>query len=384
MKIIFDHQAFSFQEYGGISRYFSELIKSFQKNPGIEQILLLKYSNNNYIPDNVNTRTFFPNYRFKGRNKIIEYLNLLNSKRILNKDNDFDIFHPTYYDPYFLELIKNNPFILTVHDFAHEYFPASFSKLDFTAKNKKILALKADRIIAISEFTKKEIIKNFNIPESKIDTVYHASSISLMNAKASENLQVSATARKPSVMLHLPENFILFVGKRNTYKNFRFFLKAVKKVLLIKTNFYMICAGGGKFNKNEIRLINELGLTDKILQTNTDDNSLAYIYSKARVFAFPSLYEGFGIPVLEAFACECPVVLSNNTALPEVGGEAALYFDPKDEDSLITVLTKILDDTELRNELVKKGITRSSLFSWQKTSDQTLEIYRKAIKDKSK
>lgn len=382
MKIIYDHQAFSFQEYGGISRYFSELLRFFRKDNRVEPGFLIKYSNNNYISDIVKAKSFSPNYRFKGRNKIIELLNRFGSKNKLIRDKDYDLFHPTYYDPYFLKAINNIPFVLTIHDMAHEYFPDSFSKFDFTANNKKILALKAEKIIATSEFTKKNIIRNYNIPESKIDVVYHASSISLLNAETPACLLPHLADGHADKTENLPDSFILFVGKRNTYKNFPFFLKAVKKVLSLKSNFYVVCAGGGKFNKNEIKLLNTLDLSDKIMQTNADDNSLAYIYSKATAFVFPSLYEGFGIPVLEAFACGCPAVLSNNTALPEIGDSAALYFDPKDVDSLIAVLMEILENAELRNELKKKGIAREALFSWEKTAEKTLKIYKKAIKSK--
>jgi glycosyltransferase involved in cell wall biosynthesis len=383
MKIIYDHQAFSFEEYGGISRYFSELMKCSSIDPSIEHKLLIKYSNNNYIPENVIVKRFSPKHRFKGRNRIIEYINRYYSKSSLNSDKDYDLFHPTYYDPYFLKAIDDTPFIITIHDFAHESFPGSFNKLDYTARYKKILALEADRIIAISEFTKNDIMKNYGVPESKIDVIYHASSISSINEQHPiTKMNNVSTEYEVNKSLQLPENFILYIGKRNTYKNFPFFLKAFKEVLSQKNNYYVVCVGGGKFNRNEINLLEKLHLTDKIMQINADDKSLGYIYSKANVFVFPSLYEGFGIPVLEAFSCGCPAVLSNNTALPEVGGNAALYFDPENIDNLTMVLLKILGDPELRNKLKKEGIERAKLFSWEKTAKKTFEVYKKTIKQK--
>jgi glycosyltransferase involved in cell wall biosynthesis len=363
MKVIYDHQAFSFQEYGGISRYFSELIKFFRTKNIIETEILISYSNNQYLSDIVKVKTFFPWFRFKGRNKIIEYLNRSASVKRLREPKDYTIFHPTYYDPYFLKAIGDIPFILTIHDMAHEHYPGSFSRLDFTAKNKKILASKAARIIAISEFTKKDIIETYNIQESMIDVIYHASSFSLK--------------KKDSVNISLPDDYILFVGKRNTYKNFLFFLRATQKVLSLKSNYYIVCAGGGRFNKSEAALIDELKLSDKIIQLPVDDNLLACIYSRAKVFVFPSLYEGFGIPVLEAFANGCPAVLSNNTALPEVGGDAALYFNPQNEENLISVLLEVLEKEDLRKDLIEREFKRAELFSWEKTAEMTLNTYKK-------
>lgn len=383
MKIIYDHQAFSFQEYGGISRYFSELMKCSSNESDIEHKLLIKYSNNNYIPDNVIVKRFSPNHRFKGRNKIIEYLNRFYSKSALNRDRDYDLFHPTYYDPYFLKAIDNIPFVITIHDFAHESFPDSFNNFDYTSRYKKILAVEANRIIAISEFTKNDIMKNYNVHESKIDVIYHASSISPLNTQEPINHMHNLSAKyKVNRVVNLPENFILYIGKRNSYKNFPFFLKAVKEVLSLKNKYYVVCVGGGRFNRNEIHLLEKLHLTDKIIQLNADDKSLAYIYAKAKVFVYPSLYEGFGIPVLEAFSCGCPAVLSNNTALPEVGANAALYFDPENIDNLTTILLKILGSPELRNKLKKEGIERAKLFSWKKTAKKTFEVYKKTIKQK--
>jgi glycosyltransferase involved in cell wall biosynthesis len=112
---------------------------------------------------------------------------------------------------------------------------------------------------------------------------------------------------------------------------------------------------------------------------DANDDLLAYLYSKAKAFVYPSLYEGFGIPVLEAFACGCPAILSNRTSLPEVGGNAARYFDPEDVASLVTTLLEVLHNKDLAEDMKAKGFERAKSFSWKKTAEQTLQTYRKVI-----
>jgi glycosyltransferase involved in cell wall biosynthesis len=276
------------------------------------------------------------------------------------------VFHPTYYNPYFLDVIKDIPFVLTIYDMSHELYPDSFSRFDFASKYKTMLASKANRIIAISENTKKDIIRILQIPDSKIDVTPLATDLSLIKMKT------------PAVSL--PERFILYVGKRNTYKNFFFLLKAFSSLTGMNNKYSLVCAGGGPFNKQESCEIDKLKSSDKVIQLNANDDELAYLYSKAKAFVYPSLYEGFGIPVLEAFACGCPAIISNRSSLPEVGGEAAQYFDPENSESLTDKLNAVLENENLAHELRVKGLERVKLFSWKQTALQTLETYKKVIR----
>jgi len=366
MRIIYDGQAFSFQEYGGISRYFFQLLKEFQHKKNTSAELIISYSNNHYIEniEELRISKFFPNFRFKGRNEIIKWLNQSYLKKQIDNIKSAFIFHPTYYNPYFLDILKEDiPFVLTVHDMTHERFPGSFNKFDFSAKQKKMVALRADRIITISEFTKRNIIEILGIPAGKIDVIYHGNSLYPNNNSIKKTV--------------LPKNYVLFVGQRNTYKNFEFFIKALSLLIKHDESLYIICAGGRKFSMKEFKLFEQLGIQNNILQMKVSDDVLAQLYSNAQVFVFPSLYEGFGIPVLEAFNCGCPALLSNRSSLPEIGGNAAIYFDPEDEQSLIFSLRKIIGNSDLRNELIKKGYERAKLFSWQITANKTLETYKK-------
>jgi glycosyltransferase involved in cell wall biosynthesis len=265
-----------------------------------------------------------------------------------------------------MDLIGKTPFVLTIYDMAHEHYPHMFSIFDFTAEHKKKVALKANRIIAISEYTKKDIITLLKIPASRIDVIPLATTLSYTDTKV------------PSVPL--PNQFILYVGKRNTYKNFFFLLQAVQMVFKTDTNCSLVCAGGGTFSKQEIREIERLHLSERAIQIPSDDALLAYLYSKARAFVYPSLYEGFGIPILEAFACGCPAIVSNRSSLPEVGGDAAQYFDPENLASLVTALSEVLNNNNAADRMREKGLERVKLFSWNDTAHKTLETYKKVIR----
>jgi glycosyltransferase involved in cell wall biosynthesis len=368
MKVLFDPQIFSFQEHGGISRYYHQLIKTFLMMEGITPELIIKYSNNSYLADldYIQVKQFFPSHRFKGRNEIIKLLNRMYFRSTVRTKSRSDVFHPTYYHPYFLDCIGETPFVLTIHDMAHEHYPHMFSRFDFTSEHKKKVALKANRIITVSEHTKTDVIAMLHIPESKIDVIHHAATLSFTQGTTAP--------------LSLPEDYILFVGKRNTYKNFSLLLRAVHDLFTTRRNLRLVCAGGGAFTKKEILEIQTLQLSGKIIQVNVDDQALAYLYSKAKAFVYPSLYEGFGIPVLEAFACGCPAILSNRSSLPEVGGDAAQYFDPENPASLVTVLSEVLNNNDAADHMREKGLERVKLFSWDDTAQKTLETYKKVLR----
>lgn len=358
MKILFDHQIFLTQKYGGISRYFTELAKEFEKI-NQDYYMSVYFSNNEYITDIKKVRKFNNNKLF---NKVLYQFSSLISKHYISKSN-FDIFHPTYYDPYFLESIKT-PYVLTIYDFMHEKFQDMFSSKDKNIAWKKECAMKADRIIAISENTKQDIIEYYGIAADKIDVVYLSSSLK----KIDEELD-----------MQLPQKYILFVGNRSRYKNFNMFIKAVTPLFNEEDKLNVVCAGGGSFSQDEQMMLEELGIKDKVKYFNIDDKVLAYLYQKAMFFIFPSLYEGFGIPVLEAFNCNCPVVLSNQGSLPEVGGDAVEYFDPYSSESILNAVKKLYFDENRREKLKQLGIIQAKKFSWEKTAKETIAVYNKMI-----
>jgi len=367
MKVLFDHQCFTNQEYGGISRYFVSLMNEFDKMNDVSYSLALNYSNNFYIHQNnrFKVKRFFPNLNFRGKKFSSHLINLPNSKSQIRKP-DYDVFHPTYYNPYFLKQLNNKPFILTVYDMTHELFPDIVHWFDKSAEQKKLLVTKAKKIIAISDNTKKDLVKLLKVPAEKIEVIHLASAI---NSGLSENKE----------KLKLPERYILYVGSRNYYKNFSNTVAAFNELVKNDDKLFLVCAGGGKFVDREIRLFNELKLADKIIHKPADDNSLAALYSNAILFIFPSLYEGFGIPALEAMNCDCPLALSNISSLPEVGGDAAIYFDPNDPKDICNQMSKIIYNENFRNQLIEKGKDRRKEFSWKKTAIETKNLYEQCL-----
>lgn len=363
MKILYDHQIFTQQQYGGISRYFYELIKRFD---GVENScdVATLFSNNAYYNKDVdkNLNEFLPNLKFRGKSRILRYINQSKSNSIIKKSN-FDVFHPTYYDPYFLKNSKDKPFVVTFYDMIHEKLSNQFEDLKSDTRifdNKKRLLEHSAKVIAISETTKQDIIQIFGVDSEKIEVVYLGNSLS--NSSTNYNRIVD-------------EDYILFVGNRGIYKNFNFFVTAIAD-LLVNNNLKLICAGGGNFTMQESNLLQSLNIQNKVIfKKIINDHVLANYYEHALFFCFPSLYEGFGIPILEAFACKCPVLLSNRGSLPEIGGDAALYFDATNVDSLIAGANKLLRDDSLRKNLVEKGFTRLNNFSWDKTYQNHLKIY---------
>jgi glycosyltransferase involved in cell wall biosynthesis len=385
MKLLYDHQVFTNQYYGGISRYFCEILHQFSSDPSIDISVALRYSCNenlcSYPALNKcwsRRNNFFSDMRFLSaiQKRInINALGLLfrnqkESERMIKKQ-DFDIFHPTYYCPYFLKHLQKKPYVLTVYDMIHELYPGYFSPRDPTAQWKKEVIEHATAIIAISESTKKDILRFTNGDPERISVIYLGNPFEFL-----ENFRNTAIR---SDLLPNEKPYLLFVGKRGGYKNFIFFITALTHILTKDQNLRVFCAGGGQFTASELKILKDLDIHTKVRVVRSNDYILPQLYTNARAFIFPSLYEGFGLPVLEAFSCGCPVVASNTSSLPEIGGEAACYFDPHDPGSLVQALESVIMDTHSREHYIKKGRERVSEFSWKKTVRDTKTVYENVM-----
>lgn len=374
MKILFDTQIFDWQLNGGISRYFFELFKSLDVNRQITPLFHCKHSYNSYIQNTkwLKTAPFAKSIHFSGKLSAIKLINQrINrswSNRLLKK-GDFDIFHPTYYDPYFLRDLGSKPFVLTVYDLTNEKFN------DHSSLTKKVLCWKnelisrASHIIAISDNTRRDVIEYYNLAPEKVTTVY-------LSGGFATDLVLAQTLPE---MENVPPDYVLFVGSRLGYKNYNAFVKELAPILK-EHNLSLVTAGGGQFSATEKKLHTELGISKQVYSVpNASDHLLVQLYKKARVFVFPSLYEGFGLPVLEAMQCGCPTLLSNNSSLPEVGGAAACYFDPFKEGDLQIQLAGLLSDSSYQAQLRKEETAQLARFSWELTAAGHIEVYKKII-----
>jgi len=390
MKILYDYQIFTKQNYGGVSRYFYELMDNLRAHK-IDIEIPINYSKNIYIKEAdflsrplkgyTEYKDFLLGLRPKGKAKIyklLQKLNFIKNAETANqkisierlKKQNFDIFHPTYYDSYFLKYIGKKPFVLTIYDMIHETYPELFSADNKIARQKKILAQKAEKIIAISENTKKDIIKFIGINEDKILVIHLGNSIN----RQENNLKINTDLLKK-----LPEKYILFVGNRASYKNFDNFSKALIPLFKINKKLNAVCAGGGEFSDKEINFFKTFNITDKFRQYSVNDSDMTLLYKNALVFVFPSLYEGFGLPILEAFNCGCPVAASNRGSLPEIAGNAAAYFNPEDISSITDAINNIIADDGTKEKMKKNGFEQLKKFSWEKTAEKTLDVYNSIL-----
>jgi glycosyltransferase involved in cell wall biosynthesis len=366
MRILYDHQAFTGQRYGGVARYFHDLMESLSEM-GVDIALSLQFSNNEYLKNSsVRKPQQFRNiFGFMPTNMLVSRTNRVNSIFQIQRGN-YDIFHPTFFHNYFLKHLDNKPFVLTYHDCIKERF--NLQHLDNANQTQKQELLdKATKIIAVSENTKIDLQKFYQINADKIEVVHH--STSFVNHQQPHNYH-----------LKTPEKFILYVGARNDYKNFDTLLKSLVSVFKKNPSLQLVCAGGGNFTETEKQLIYDLKIDNHVIHLNFhSDNTLCELYKRAIAFVYPSLYEGFGIPILEAFACGCPVVLSNSSCFPEVAQEAALYFEPTQQDDISEKINQIINDDTLRKSLISKGFVRQKDFSTDKKAQQTLAVYQSVL-----
>lgn len=377
MRILFDHQVFSWQIHGGISRYFVEIARGLK--PLGHEVFFPDdfYSINAYLPSlpQVRTRALSP-FSFKGKKWLQNWLGRRPSLSAIRHGRP-DVLHPTYFDSYFLPEIQRRqlPFVLTIHDMIHEKYghgSAGLFSLDaHVVENKRKLALQANAIIAVSSYTKNDILQYIpGVNPDKIVVIHHGNSI----VKSSATVQPSGA---------LPEKYILFVGQRGAYKNFAWMAEQLADLLRSDPELQLVCAGGGSFQPEEQALLQRLKIDSQTRHlANLTDAALGQAYSKAACFIFPSQYEGFGIPILEAFAFGCPVVLNNTSCLPEIGGDAALYFSENEPLTLVSAVRKMLNDSSLRAEMAEKGARRLDMFSWEKSAALHSALYQNVVDGK--
>ena len=386
MKVLFDYQIFMDQQFGGISRYFSELMRALQTRPEVQVQLSLHESDNVEVPRLKNvigpmsvrspSRIHF---RGAGRLKSLYYSvfpdrhpEKIEQAYVMDllRQGGCDIFHPTLYQDYYLGLPKKMPVVLTVHDMVFELFPQQYAgrRAQEITRKKKAVANRADHIIAISHSTKRDLCRLYGIDPTRISVVPHGNSLTL-----NKESMVGTVAGA------LPERYILFVGIRDGYKNFLFFLSSMSDIFRREQSLMILCTGPA-FTKAENEHIKRLGLEGRVRWMKVvSDAVLATLYRHATAFVFPSLYEGFGLPLLEAMSCGCPVVASNTSSFPEVAGDAAVLFDPADKESISTAVERVLGSSELRSEKREKGIAQQRKFSWEKTAEETLKVYHSVI-----
>lgn len=363
MKIAFDHQAFTLQKFGGVSRYLTQLATELD-NLGQEVRIFAGIYQNQYLPKidpSLVSGRHIKKYP-KKTGTIIDYLNHFWTQGQI-KSYAPDIIHETYYSFAYQAKVKAAR-VVTVHDMIHEIFPDSFKKNDPLTNYKRSACERADHIISVSQNTKNDLINKFQIAPEKISVIHLA-----VNSLNSLSIPSEIISPKP---------FILYVGARYEYKNFKLLVKALGTSPDLKNNFDLVVFGGGNFDEKELSLFSSLGLsTSQVRYVEGSDDTLVSLYRTASAFVYPSIYEGFGLPPLEAMLHDCPVISSNTSSMPEVIGDAAEFFNPNSLDELTFALERVLFSENRKTELIQKGRKRVAEFSWKKCAVQTLAIYQK-------
>lgn len=365
MRVAFDQQTFTWQEYGGISRYFCSLATHLSEIPGVQARIFAPIHINAYLPGvPAAIKTGVKVVPIPRTLRIMRNISRVLAVPMMHAYRP-DIVHETYYSSMAFAP-KGARRVISAYDLLHEYY-ASPSREKDAFINRKVTAFsRADHIICISENTRRDLMEYYDIPESKVSVVYLG-----LEPMVADTGKTPAAGGRP---------YILYVGQRAGYKNFMGFAKAYASSEWLRDNFMILCFGGGKFTAAEKEELKGCGVSEsQVLQVSGDDAALAACYRNADVFVYPSLYEGFGIPPLEAMAAGCPVVCSNTSSIPEVVGEAGEYFDPASIDSIRTAVENVARSSEWRAELTARGYERCLSFTWEKCAAETHSIYQSIL-----
>ena len=364
MKIVYDSQIFAEQEYGGISRYVCALASQMSGLSDVEIKVVAPLHVNRYLKGlgkDIVVGCYVP--RLPKTARLIRSLSAALCVPVAGLMHA-DIVHETYYaerSPWSAQV----PHVLTIYDMIEERFPESFVAGYPLAQRKRCAVNRAAHVFCISENTRRDLLDLHRLPEDRVSVTYLGyDKLPLSGPKAQDLVGASP--------------FILYVAGRHGYKNFEGLIRAYAASDWLMGNFRIVCFGGGPFLPAEHALMAALGLTgSQVLHVGGDDERLAALYKAAVALVYPSKYEGFGIPPLEAMSLDCPVICSNSSSIPEVVGDAGEYFDPFDLESIKTSIEQVLQSSQRRLELVSLGQTRCKLFSWERCAHETLDVYRR-------
>ena len=347
--------------------YFTELVRNLGQRDGIEPTVTAPLFINQYLlrPD-VRKRVrggFFP-FRFRGEARVARALN----KALLPlywAGRNFDIVHETYYSQVCRG--RGRVRVVTIYDMIHELFPQDFPDSAQVTAAKHAAVGRADHIVCISETTRQDAIRLLGIAPERSSVIYLGCSLD------------TPTPVAPPAAEATPGPCILYVGVRSGYKNFRVLLEAFAASKSLPRTVDLVAFGGRPFSPEERRRIEELGVAGRVRQMSGSDRLLDAHYRAALAFVYPSRYEGFGIPPLEAMAAGCPVACSDAGSIREVVGDAGAYFEPDNVQGLRAILERLGEDHTYAAELRVKGFAQIQKYSWGRCAEETLQLYERLL-----
>lgn len=370
---------------GGVESYFRSLLEALQRVDRENEYLLLCDERSlghfpvtapNFRQQLIRSRQPLP-YRWSV--SLVRRLFGIDIRRYAIDALKLDLIH----HPFNIMSPKQSgtPVLLTVHDVQHEYYPEFFGERGYRKRHDGTVAsLKAARgVVAISSFTKESLVERYQVDPELVSVVLLGRDPSFVRVEAPEELaRVKAKYR-------LERPFIYFPAASWPHKNHAGLLRALR-LLLDQGHFdgELVMSGiAEKAQGNIDALVAELGLKDRVRVLGyLEYRELPVLYSLARMLAFPSLFEGFGLPLVEAMGCGCPIACSNTTSLPEVAGEAAVFFDPRDVQQMAQVIGELWNDVDTRALCAARGLERATRFEWDETARQMLGIYQRYVREK--
>lgn len=361
----------------GLGRYCQKLIEYLEKQDttGIDfYVLLTKENLNEYRPARKNFHKLLADYRWYSFSEQIFFPKFLRKYR-------FDLVHFCHFN---VPVFYGGKFVVTIHDLILFHYPT----LRSTTLNKyfyyfklwahrltiKRAARKAAKIIAVSEFTKRDIINNFkNTKEEKV----------IVTLEGCDNRRDISSAGGNSVLdrYGIKKPYLLYVGNAYPHKNLEKLCLAFNEIGKNQKNLWLVLVGGSDFFYERLKKKVIANKIKKVVFTgHVPDSDLDVVYENAKLYVFPSLYEGFGLPPLEALSKGTPVASSDRTSMPEVLGPAAAYFNPENIRSMADAISGVLGDEDLSIRLAKAGRERIKMFSWEKMAEETLGVYQECLK----
>lgn len=368
MRIAFDSNIFTMQKYGGVSRYMVRLGEELA-HLGNEVEAFGWLHKNHYLAESNSLRTrmrFIEDFPPRTR-RLAHHAGDLITNLQLRKWQP-DIIHESFCHERAVGSGKT-PRVCTIHDLIHHKFPEYRGQMNRVPEYQQKTIDRCDAVICVSESTKRDLLECMKVDASKVSVVHHG----FEHASEGRGLTSEEEALN-SELTSMP--YLLYVGARDGYKNFQGFLKALA-ACDFKQDLRVIAFGGNPLTQQEISLCGQLGFSSNaVRQCGGSDALLRSLYRSAEAFVYPSLYEGFGFPPLEAMAEGCPVISSNASSMPEVIGDAAEFFEASSIESISTALNAVVSSEDRKSELREKGKQQIQCFPWSKCATSTAAIYQ--------
>ncbi|HEX3841975.1 MAG TPA: glycosyltransferase family 1 protein [Acidimicrobiales bacterium] len=358
MQVTIDDQAFTLQRRGGISRYFTELLRVFRTDPdfGVEPLTPFRFVVNEHLleldPDRYRRARLPP---IGQRNRVLRPLNRVAVRR---RPEHQRLVHHTYYLPDALQ-VPAGARLCTIYDMTPELFPELFPYGN-PHQAKRAYVKACDAVLCISQTTKHDLLATYGHLDKPVVVT---------------PLGVSEAFFSPPPSDPASSGYILYVGQRVSYKNFDVLLRAFQRIAADHPAISLVCAGP-PFDAAELSRLEGLHLADRVVHRTVGDGDMPALFAGAVCLVFPSRYEGFGLPVIEAYAAGCPVILADTPCSVEVGSTAAQFFPPDDDERLAGLVDQLAGDPTRRNEWIDAGRLRARDFTWRRTAELTRQVYR--------